>query len=101
MARIAVLASPGDRRREKRYSTDAPAILSFTEGTEWCDCRILDVSRSGLRLRCTRQFATGATLHIVLPGGSEITGEARYSRPVEGGWDTGVRIVSHTATEAP
>lgn len=96
VARIAALSSRGNRRREERHPTDAPAVVSLPDGLNWWDCRVLDVSRSGLRIRCEHAFAVGEQLYLVLPGGSAVVGEARYSRPVEQGFDTGVWIQTHT-----
>ena|SRR5581483_191967 len=88
--------SGADRRSERRYFTDTPAIAALTPSGEWIACRVLDASRSGIRIRCDRKFQTGCEIYVMLSGGSIVIGQVRYSRAVEELFDTGLRILSHS-----
>jgi hypothetical protein len=54
-----------DTRRENRYASDLPATVSALGGAQrQSPCRVVNVSRSGLRLVSTREFAKGAQVHV-------------------------------------
>lgn len=78
------LRSPSgrDRRTDIRIPTDEPAIVSLPlpEGIERVEVRVLDVSRSGLRIALNRKLNQGAMVMVHLRD-TDVMAEVRYTRP--------------------
>jgi hypothetical protein len=52
-------------RRETRYRWDRAASASILgDPNRQTDCRVVNVSRSGIRIASTRNFAKGAQVHV-------------------------------------
>jgi len=62
---------------------------------------VVDMSRTGLRIRCETLLQKGAILRVEFPN-MIVTGEVRYCRPVEGAsFHAGLRILSLKTIETP
>jgi hypothetical protein len=72
-----------DKRLSPRYRIEASAIMRVQGRSGPFLVTLLDVSTSGLRLSSPTAFAPGSKVTIKCLG-AEVTGEIRYSRPVEG-----------------
>jgi hypothetical protein len=82
-----------EKRREARYPTNDPADLEVLKGgTGHFTATILDVSRSGLRLKLDATVNKGAEVKITLQRNIVIFGQIRYCRPLEDSFDAGVLI---------
>src|SRR5579872_4601886 len=70
-----------ETRREARYASDWPATASVLgDPHRQSPCRVVDVSRSGLRLASPRNFVKGSQVHV--QWGSEFfVGCVLYSFP--------------------
>jgi PilZ domain len=91
---------PLDRRRETRYATNDPVeirVLDAGGGPQFSG-RVLDVSRSGLRIEIPTQVSKGARLEVILPDGATIFGEARYCRRLPTHYHVGlaIEVVAYT-----
>ena len=54
-----------DTRREARYESDRPATASVLgDPNRQSPCRVVNVSRSGLRITSARNFAKGTQVHV-------------------------------------
>ena len=70
-----------EKRREARYPTEDVAEISILQGGgERVSGRVLDVSRSGLRIEVAAPITKGVHLEILLPRRAIIFGETRYCR---------------------
>ncbi len=78
-----------DRRRDIRIPTDDRATIVLEN--QAIHVRVVDVSRSGLRIISGVQFAAGALLCIEL-GGTAVLAEVRYSTSAEDEYHTGLQI---------
>ena len=80
-----------DQRTSPRYQVTVPAIMRVNGVPGPYLVRILDVSTSGVRVTSPIALSPGAKISLRCAGvgiagaGLEITGEVRYSRPVERG----------------
>src|SRR5580704_3470543 len=72
-----------DKRLSPRYQIEASAIMRVQGRSGPFLVTLLDVSTTGLRLSSPAAFAPGSKVTIKCLG-TEVTGEIRYSRPVEG-----------------
>lgn len=82
-----------EKRREARYPTNDPAKLEVINGaTKALPSTVLDVSRSGLRLKLEVTVNRGAEVKITLQRNVVIFGQIRYCRPFEDGYEAGVLI---------
>lgn len=82
-----------EKRREARYPTNDPAEVQVVNGgTGRSSATVLDVSRSGLRLRLESILNKGAEVKITLQRNLIIFGQIRYCRPLKEGFEAGVRI---------
>ena len=82
-----------EKRREARYPTHDSAEVEFVkEGTERSSATVLDVSRSGLRLKLEFSVDRGSEVKVILQSNVVIFGQIRFCRPFEGGFEVGVLI---------
>ena len=82
---------PQNRRHEPRYDTDETARYYADEDRQG-QGRVLDVSRSGIRIRVPIQLTAGSTLTVEFSG-CKFTGEVRHCHNVAGGgFDVGVLL---------
>lgn len=82
-----------EKRREARYPTSDPAEVEIVKGGAGRSSAIvLDVSRSGLRLKLEFSISRGTEVKIVLQSNVTIFGQIRFSKPFEGGFEVGVLI---------
>lgn len=82
-----------EKRREARYPTNDPAEVEVVNGgTGQLSATVLDVSRSGLRLKLDSSINRGAEVKITLQRNIVIFGQIRYCRPLDGSFDAGVLI---------
>jgi len=94
---IAIAANRGalflEKRREARYPTNDPAEVEVVNGgTGRSTATVLDVSKSGLRLKLASSINKGAEVKITLQRNVVIFGQIRYCRPLDGSFDVGVLI---------
>jgi hypothetical protein len=82
-----------EKRREARYPTNDPADVEVVNGgTGRCSATVLDVSRSGLRLKLEISINKGAEVRVTLQSNITIYGQIRYCRPLDGAFDAGILI---------
>jgi hypothetical protein len=82
-----------EKRREARYPTNDPAEVEVVNGgTGRCTATVLDVSKSGLRLKLESSINKGAEVKVTLQRNAVIFGQIRYCRPLDGSFDAGVLI---------
>jgi hypothetical protein len=94
---IATAANRGalflEKRREARYPTNDPAEVEVVSGgTGRSTATVLDVSKSGLRLKLESSINKGAEVKVTLQRNVVIFGQIRYCRPLDGSFDAGVLI---------
>jgi hypothetical protein len=84
-----------DRRRDPRIATDDPASMTLVD--TWTSARlpirVLDVSKSGLRLSTPQPLSKGTLLQIHVHGKLAIA-EVRYCRSVGSDFHIGVLFES-------
>ena len=91
-----------EKRREARYPTNDPAEVEVVSGgTGRSSATVLDVSRSGLRLKLVTSINKGAEVKITLQRNITIYGQIRYCRPLDGAFDTGVLIRDMSQNSEP
>ncbi len=80
-------------RRERRFQCPtAGVLLRITGSHELCEAQVMEISRSGLRLRLPAAVAAGSSVEFDL-GRMLITGEIRYcSGSEENSFIAGVSI---------
>jgi len=73
--------SGSERRKEARYAVSEPATITVSQPAEFrpIDGQLVDVSRSGIRIRSPRAIHRGANLHVQLKN-MVVFGKARYCR---------------------
>ena len=82
-----------EKRREARYPTNDPAEVEvISGGVGQFSATVLDVSRSGLRLKLDSSINRGAEVKITLQRNIVIIGQIRYCKPLDGNFDAGVLI---------
>ena len=82
-----------EKRREARYPTNDPAEIEvMSGGTGQFQATILDVSRSGLRLKLDCSVARGAEVKITLQRNVVIFGQIRFCRPMQSSFEAGILI---------
>jgi PilZ domain len=83
-----------DRRREARYATNDPVEIEPVDGGGGprVKGKVLDMSRSGLRIELPIPIGKGLRLKIVLPDQTIILAEARHCRHVSSLYHVGVVI---------
>jgi hypothetical protein len=81
-----------EKRREARYPTNDPAEVEVVNGTGRTPATVLDVSKSGLRLKLEASIQKGAEVKVTLQRNIVIFGQIRYCRPLDGSFDAGVLI---------
>lgn len=84
----------GEKRREARNPTDAPADIRVFSPlrSEQVEVRVLNASKGGLMLQTTKFFEAGALVELRLSN-SVALGEVRYCFRVENGFHAGVQIL--------
>ena len=82
-----------DRRREPRYSTDRLTLLHVTgaKEPERILCRILDVSKTGMRVRTQRPLEPGTEIRVTLREMFALA-QVRYCVPADEGFDHGIQV---------
>jgi len=82
-----------EKRREARYPTNDPAEVEIANGGGGrSSATVLDVSKSGLRLKLESSINKGAEVKVTLQRNIVIFGQIRYCRPLDGAFDAGVLI---------
>ena len=82
-----------EKRREARYPTNDPAEVEVVNGgIGRSTATVLDVSKSGLRLKLESSINKGAEVKVTLQRNVVIFGQIRYCRPLDGSFDAGVLI---------
>jgi hypothetical protein len=83
-----------ERRREMRYPTNDPVDIQLLDagGGPLMEGKVLDVSRSGLRLELRAPFSKGLRLKIALRDRTIIFGETRYCLRASPFYHVGVAI---------
>jgi hypothetical protein len=82
-----------EKRREARYHTNDPAEVEVVNAaTGRLPAIVLDVSKSGLRLKLESSINKGAEVKVTLQRDVVIFGLIRYCRPLDGSYDAGVLI---------
>ncbi len=73
--------SGSERRKETRYLVSEQAIITVSQPAEFrpIEGQVVDVSRSGIRIRSPRAIHRGASLHVQLKH-MVVFGRARYCR---------------------
>jgi len=92
---------PGrDSRQEARYPVNVPGSVRIQgSAMETCEISVLDVSKSGLRIRSPKAIPEGTQVDVE-SSGATITGEIRYVRTLEeGGFNMGIRAYSANEAE--
>jgi hypothetical protein len=74
-------SADGQTRRDERFAVRISGTLRADGISSVCMIEVMDVSRSGLRVRCERGLPQGAQIHLNCRGTS-IQGEVRYCRQV-------------------
>jgi hypothetical protein len=74
-----------ENRQHARYELEEPGFMRIL-GPPWGAfvVTILDISKSGLRVRCSLALPEGTTVELRCRS-TQISGEVRYSRSVEAG----------------
>lgn len=86
--------APEERRREQRFAVEeacTAAVLGCEESR--IACRILDVSRSGMRIAVSGSFPRNAQVHVER-GGNYFVGTICHSQEKDGRQILGLRVVS-------
>lgn len=85
--------APFDQRKEPRYPSAGEAeITPLGEGpSEPIPGTVIDVSKSGLRVRSLRSFRVGSRLRVRF-GEMLAFAVVRWCQPCDGGYDFGMRI---------
>jgi hypothetical protein len=82
-----------EKRREARYPTNDPAEVEVIKGgAGHFSATVLDVSRSGLRLKIDSSVNRGSEVKITLQRNITVFGQVRYCRPLDNSFDAGVLI---------
>ena len=95
-AELAVLKSPvaeADRRKEPRYPSDGSArvLVPFLFGPLTFSARVLDVSKSGMRLKLSSPLAPGTLVQVELKN-LVATGTVRHCRRDEEEYSMGIEL---------
>jgi hypothetical protein len=91
-----------EKRREARYPTNDPAEVEVVNGgTGRSPATVLDVSKSGLRLKLESSINKGAEVRVTLQRNIVIFGQIRYCRPLDGAFDAGVLIQDMSQQSEP
>jgi hypothetical protein len=81
-------------RREARYQSERPASVALLgDSSRQSACRIVNVSRSGMRITSTRNFPKGSQV-CVQWGDEFFVGAVLYTLPEQGQYVAGLELVS-------
>lgn len=96
------LERPAERRREPRFPADRLTMFQVDGGNdrERTLCRILDVSRSGMRVRTQSSLQPGTKIRVTLREMFAFA-QVRYSIPADGGFDHGIQVYEVHSVSAP
>ncbi|HYL74921.1 MAG TPA: response regulator [Bryobacteraceae bacterium] len=87
--------SGSERRKETRYAISEPAIITVSQPAEFrpIEGQLVDISKSGIRIRSPRAIHRGANLHVQLKH-MVVFGRARYCRktPAPDAFEIGLAI---------
>lgn len=91
---------PPDRRREPRFAADRLTLfqVSGSDDRERTLCRILDVSKGGMRIRTQHSMQPGTEIRVTLREMFAFA-QVRYSIRTQEGFDHGIRV--HRIASAP
>ncbi len=90
-APIEALIEPGRRRERRLPCTPTSALVEFSDGAQTVEGRVVEVSKSGLRLILENRVPEGESVRIDIAGKMIVTGEVRYCRPDDTGcFETGI-----------
>jgi len=95
-AELTVLKSPveeADRRKEPRYPSDGSArvLVSFLSEPQTFNARVLDVSKSGMRLKLSAPLAPGTLVQVELKS-LVATGAVRHCRKDGEEYSMGIQL---------
>jgi len=91
--RISPAQPQSERRREPRYPTnDSAEITVLGEPPVWFAGRVLDVSRSGLRIALLSPLGSGTRVRITFRRPAVIFGEVRHCKWAGDAYHVGVKI---------
>lgn len=83
-----------ETRREARYRTERSGTVSLLDDpARQAPCRIIDASRSGLRIASSRQFSKGSQV-CVLWGGQFFVGAVLYTVSGKSEYVAGLELLS-------
>src|SRR6202165_2370775 len=92
-ARISSTQPQPERRREPRYPTnDLVELTVLAEPPVWFAGRVLDVSRSGLRVALLSPLGPGTQVKITFRRPAVIFGEVRHCKWASDAYHVGVKI---------
>ena len=81
-----------EKRADPRINaTSVVSVTNLTRASQPLDALVLDVSTNGMKLDMEEPHSPGDALGIALPG-TLILVEVTYSHPVEGTFETGVKL---------
>ena len=84
-----------DRRKHPRVLIDVPARVKLLDPLETMGpsrpARVIEISRSGMKVRVKRDFMIGAVIQIIVKE-TFYLGTVRYTRQTDEGFDVGVRL---------
>lgn len=87
-----------ERRREPRYASDNPAVVTILASGTVMEGRTVNISKSGLRVRTDQVLEEGSRIRVMF--GTVIAfGEVRWCRAVSGAHDVGIKV-AHTLEQS-
>ena len=90
-----------EKRGEPRYRTNDPAYVEvLTKAALRVPATVIDVSRSGLRIKLRLPVPVHAHVEITIRGSLVLLGEIRYCSPLRGYYHAGVLIRGVVSPEA-
>lgn len=90
---------PPERRQETRFAADRLTLFQVdgSNNRERTSCRILDVSKRGMKVRTQDLLQPGTKIRVTLRGMFAFA-QVRYSIPAEEGFDHGIRVYEVLST---
>jgi hypothetical protein len=98
MTKEASVIEADERRKEPRYPSEEPAVVTLLTSGEVLQADTMDISKSGLRVRSMSPLDSGTRLRVRF--GTVIAfGQVRWCREVHGStYDIGI-LVDHTLAQ--
>lgn len=88
-----------ERRKQPRVPMDVPARLKclnpLTSTGPSIKARVVEISRSGMKIRANREFHTGGVVQVIVKD-TFYLGTVRHCRRVEDGFETGLILTEST-----